>query len=210
MSRGALIIIEGCDASGKSSQCAKLVSHLNNLGIKSQALCFPDRSTAIGQVINSYINQSRKLEDHAVHLLFAANHWEAVPHMKKLLQSGTTLVVDRYSYSGVAYTAAKKGLDLEWCKITEIGLPKPDLVLYLQLSTEDAAKRPGYGEEIYENKEFQSRVEDNYKLLKEPGWWIVDAGQSMEEVHKNITQLAEDAVHKAKDTCIQPLWVSKS
>ena len=39
------------------------------------------------------------------------------------LQSGVTLVVDRYSYSGVAFTAAKKmeGLDLEWCKAPERG-----------------------------------------------------------------------------------------
>ena len=92
--------------------------------------------------------------------------------MKELLESGTTLVVDRYSYSGVAYTAAKEGLDLEWCKKPEIGLPKPDLVLYFQLSPEDAAKRAEFGGEIYEKQEFQSRVAENYELLKEPGWQV--------------------------------------
>ena len=101
-----------------------------------------------------------------------------------------------------------QGLDLEWCKKPEIGLPKPDLVLYFQLSPEDAAKRAEYGGEIYEKQEFQSRVAENYELLKEPGWQIVDAGQSIEEVHKNVAQLAEDAVRIAKDTCIEPLWVS--
>lgn len=39
--------------------------------------------------------------------------------MLSALQSGTTLVVDRYSYSGVVFTAAKQlpGLDLNWCKV---------------------------------------------------------------------------------------------
>ena len=40
-------------------------------------------------------------------------------------------MVDRYAFSGVAFTAAK-GLDLEWCKNPDRGLPKPDLVLQLE------------------------------------------------------------------------------
>lgn len=37
--------------------------------------------------------------------------------MESKLLSGTTLIVDRYSYSGVAFSAAK-GLDIEWCKVS--------------------------------------------------------------------------------------------
>lgn len=37
--------------------------------------------------------------------------------MEDKLRSGTTLIVDRYSYSGVAFSSAK-GLDIEWCKVT--------------------------------------------------------------------------------------------
>jgi thymidylate kinase len=39
--------------------------------------------------------------------------------MERKLQEGTTLIVDRYSFSGVAFTAAKEkpGLDLDWCKV---------------------------------------------------------------------------------------------
>lgn len=36
--------------------------------------------------------------------------------METKLKSGTTLIVDRYSYSGVAFSSAK-GLDIEWCKV---------------------------------------------------------------------------------------------
>ncbi|PWZ16906.1 Thymidylate kinase [Zea mays] len=50
--------------------------------------------------------------------------------MESKLLSGTTLIVDRYSYSGVAFSAAK-GLDIEWCKAPENGLIAPDLVILL-------------------------------------------------------------------------------
>jgi hypothetical protein len=45
--------------------------------------------------------------------------WERSALMERKLREGTTLIVDRYSFSGVAFTAAKEkpGLDLEWCKV---------------------------------------------------------------------------------------------
>ena len=48
--------------------------------------------------------------------------------MKAKLNSGVTLVVDRYAFSGVAFTAAK-GYSLAWCKQPDEGLPAPDLLL---------------------------------------------------------------------------------
>lgn len=78
--------------------------------------------------------------------MFTLNRWEAKTDMEKMLSEGTTLIVDRYSYSGVAFSAAK-GLDLNWCKAPEAGLLKPDLVLFLTLGEEAAKARSGYGEE---------------------------------------------------------------
>lgn len=76
------------------------------------------------------------------------------------LLSGTTLVVDRYAFSGVAYSAAKAvpGMDVEWCKAPDCGLPAPDLVVYLRVSNAVAAARAGFGEERYEKAEFQDKV----------------------------------------------------
>lgn len=73
------------------------------------------------------------------------------------LRSGTTLVVDRYAYSGVAFTAAKgaPGLDRAWCMAPDAGLPAPDAVFFLNLTVEQAAARGGYGEERYEKADFQ-------------------------------------------------------
>ncbi|GAY42282.1 hypothetical protein CUMW_065610 [Citrus unshiu] len=53
-------------------------------------------------------------------------------------KAGTTLIVDRYFYSGVVFASAK-GIDVEWCKVffcRRIGLLAPDLVLYLDIPLE--------------------------------------------------------------------------
>ncbi|KAK8669632.1 hypothetical protein V6N13_107057 [Hibiscus sabdariffa] len=92
--------------------------------------------------------------------------------MESKLKAGTTLIVDRYSYSGVAFSSAK-GLDFEWCKAPEIGLIAPDLVLYLDIPPEKAAERGGYGDERYEQLEFQKKVARHYKLLEDSSWKIM-------------------------------------
>ena len=61
---------------------------------------FPDRTTAVGKSIDAYLQGSDHLGDAAVHLLFSANRWERHAAMEEALRSGTTLIVDRYAYSG--------------------------------------------------------------------------------------------------------------
>uniref|UniRef100_A0A2N9IU48 Thymidylate kinase n=1 Tax=Fagus sylvatica TaxID=28930 RepID=A0A2N9IU48_FAGSY len=148
-SRGALIVLEGLDRSGKSLQCGRLVRWLEGLGHSAELWRFPDRNTNVGQMISSYLNNNSQLDDHTIHLLFSANRWEKRSLMETKLKTGTTLIVDRYSYSGVAFSSAK-GLAIEWCKAPEIGLLAPDLVVYLDIQPEKAAERGGYGGERYE------------------------------------------------------------
>ncbi|CAH1781094.1 unnamed protein product [Owenia fusiformis] len=210
MTRGALIVFEGCDRCGKTTQCKKLVDALNRDGGKAEFMRFPERSTAIGQTISGYLEKKSELEDHAVHLLFSANRWELVPKMLRLLNSGTTLIVDRYAYSGVAFTGAKPGFDLQWCKQPDVGLPKPDQVLYLTLSPEEASKRAAFGTERYENTEFQERVAKNFEILKEHDWKIVNAGKSIEDLHGEIKSIVTQTVESSKDKPILKLWSNPS
>uniref|UniRef100_A0A2P2JHW8 dTMP kinase n=1 Tax=Rhizophora mucronata TaxID=61149 RepID=A0A2P2JHW8_RHIMU len=134
-SRGALIVLEGLDRSGKSSQSSRLLYYLKDLGYPTELWRFPDRNTRVGQMISAYLSNKSELDDHTIHLLFSANRWEKRSTMENQLKRGTTLIVDRYSYSGVAFSSAK-GLDIEWCKAPEVGLLAPDLVVYLDTPPE--------------------------------------------------------------------------
>ncbi|KAK6913008.1 Thymidylate kinase-like domain [Dillenia turbinata] len=173
-SRGALIILEGLDGSGKSSQSSRLVSYLEGLGFPAELWRFPDRNTSVGQMISLNLSNKSQLDDHTIHLLFSANRWEkrSVLLFYKL-KSGITLVVDWYSYSGVAFSSAK-GFDFEWCKAPEQGLLAPDLVKGdLDISPEKAAERGGYGGERYEQLDFQRKVSQQYKSLEDASWKVI-------------------------------------
>lgn len=75
-SRGALIVLEGLDRCGKTSQSQRLLSHLERLGHSVESWRFPDRTTSVGQMISSYLSNESQLDDHTIHLLFSANRWE--------------------------------------------------------------------------------------------------------------------------------------
>lgn len=88
------------------------------------------------------------------------------------------------------YSAAKQNpaLSLEWAKSPDVGLPRPDAVVFLSLSPEDAEKRGGFGEEKYEKKEMQQRVRQLFLDLEHVrhdeavDMRTVDAGKTLSEV----------------------------
>lgn len=160
-------MLEGVDRAGKTTQCHKLVQELQESGRAAEMMRFPDRTTVIGQLISSYLEKKSNLEDHTVHLLFSANRWEMVPLMKQKLEQGINLVVDRYAFSGVAFTSAKPGFSIDWCKNPDVGLPKPDLVMFLQLNPSVAENRGEFGSERYETSHFQNTVHQRFKELME-------------------------------------------
>lgn len=207
--RGALIVLEGVDRAGKTTQCKKLVQALQQSGRPAEMMRFPDRTTTIGQLISAYLEKKSELEDHTVHLLFSANRWEMVPSMKKKLEQGIILVVDRYAFSGAAFTSAKPGFCLDWCMKPDVGLPKPDLVMFLQLSPSEAALRGQFGEERYETNAFQRAVQQKFEqLMKDPSvnWQVIDASQSIEGVHNNIMDHSLNAINTAQNQLLGELW----
>ncbi|KAL8377917.1 hypothetical protein RB595_008551 [Gaeumannomyces hyphopodioides] len=120
------------------------------------------RTTPIGEMIDGYLKSQVDMDDHVIHLLFSANRWEAVKTITSLLASGTTVVCDRYYHSGIVYSAAKRNptLTLPWARAPEVGLPRPDLVLFLDLDEGQARARGGWGGEAYERGEMQRRVRE--------------------------------------------------
>ncbi|KAL2265918.1 hypothetical protein VTJ83DRAFT_5270 [Remersonia thermophila] len=162
VARGALIVLEGLDRSGKTTQVKLLEQRFVELGRKVKVMRFPDRTTPIGQMIDSYLKSQVDMDDHVIHLLFSANRWEAAKTISTLLSSGVTVLCDRYYYSGIVYSAAKQNpsLTLSWARSPEVGLPRPDLVLFLDLDESQARLRGGWGGEAYEKVEMQRRVRE--------------------------------------------------
>ena len=198
--RGVFIAVEGCDKSGKTEQCRRLTEALRSVhNICVAPLRFPNRETRIGKIISDYLKEKQDMEDHAIHLLFAANRWEAAAEIENLLKSQTTLVVDRYSSSGIAYSASKENMILNWCKTQDIGLPKPDGTIYLRRPMMDATD----AHERYEMKDFQENIAKSFDSMRDNDWYTVDGTRSIEEVHREVVTIALKIIHASKQQCIK-------
>ena len=143
-------------------------------------------------MLNSYLKGTSQQDDHSIHLLFSANRWEAAQGIKADISNGNIIIVDRYSYSGAVYSAAKGNpdLSLEWAWQPEVGLPRPDVLLFLSISSDEAAKRGGYGEERYETDSLQSKVKHMFERLlsmdHDHGVHVINADPSMDQVAEKV------------------------
>lgn len=187
--RGTFIVFEGPDHVGKTTQVELLQNFLLEKDEKVIALSFPDRSTPIGTILDSFLKGRLHLAPEAAHLLFSANRWELAVSIKRLLATGFTVIVDRYAYSGIAYSVAKKTVSMEWASQSDIGLPAPDVVLYMLMDTKKLAERQGYGDEIFDKIEFQEAVVSAYSVIRANSyehWYKVDADDTIENIHQRI------------------------
>lgn len=207
--RGALIVFEGTDRSGKSTQTRNFTKALQAAGVpvaENSPWAFPDRTSPVGQIIHSYLTTKTHLHDRALHLLFSANRWEKASIIRDALVRGETVVLDRYAYSGIAYSVAK-GMPLSWCTHADEGLPAPDVVIYLHLSAQAAAKRAQYGSERYENEQMQTAVAKVFERLRTEQWLVIDADADQATVLNRILDSAMPRVAKARNTPhIACLW----
>ena len=156
-------------------------------------MLFEDRTTPIGKSIDAYLKGDTQIEDHVIHLLFSANRWEAASRIREDISKGFTLLVDRYYFSGMVYSAAKAtpGLDLEWAMQPEVGLPKPDLCFFLHVDPATQMQRRGFGGEKYESAAMQARVKDLFdEVISKEAENVksvpINAANSLEEVENNI------------------------
>lgn len=204
---GKLIVFEGLDRSGKSTQSKLLVEYLKNEKIEVKKLNFPNRETPIGQIIAKYLKMEKHdMPNETIHLLFSANRWESINEIKNLLSKGVWIVCDRYAYSGVAYSAGALSMKKEWCMNPDKGLVKPDAVFYMNLPPNYAQNRSEYGEEIYEKIEVQKKIYEHYEHFAKEDYWInIDATKDINDIHKRIIEEIKILQQNTDDT-FKFLW----
>ena len=201
MNRGLLIVLEGIDQCGKTTISRLLKNKLEELNLKTIIQTFPDKSTLIGNVINSYLQGNTKLSPQESHLLYSLNRHEKKNFMEEKLYNNYNIICDRYIFSGIAYSLAN-GLDYTFCLNTEQYLIKPDLTFYFDISLSETNKRrKSLKTDIYETTNFQSKVKEAYSKIKNNDWIIINVEQTPEEITniilkhilniKNIKQFLE-------------------
>lgn len=142
-----LIVLEGLDGAGKSTQVRKLKEYLQQRYPDLEYIHFPRYDAPVyGGLISQFLRgdfgNNDQVHPQLVALLFAEDRHGAAPQIKEHLAKGGTVLLDRYVYSNIAYQCAKlkdtnKAEELrEWILNTEFGdfnLPRPDLNIFLDV-----------------------------------------------------------------------------
>lgn len=188
-----LIVIEGLDGSGKSTQVSRVSEYLaGSTGKEVKYLHFPRfDAPVVGDMIARFLRgefgRMEQVHPMIVALLFAEDRRDAAPMISRWLAEGKIVLLDRYVYSNVAFQCAKlssaeESLSLQkWILDTEYGvygIPRPDLNVFLDVplsfvgerlkSGRDGADREYLcgGKDIHEaDLDFQRRVRDVYLRL---------------------------------------------
>jgi len=142
-----LIVLEGLDGAGKSTQLRKLTEYMKERGLETDYLHFPRYDSPLyGELISRFLRGDfgtiDSVHPQLVALLFAEDRHAAAPLIRSKLDMGHCVILDRYVYSNIAFQCSKlhssrEAEELrEWILNTEyktFGIPVPDLNLFLDV-----------------------------------------------------------------------------
>ncbi len=196
MTRGKLIVLEGGDASGKTTQLKLLVSKLEAEGKEVVNMHFPKHDISFGKVVDAYLRgeygDKKLIPPEFVAMLYMSDFYESKNEMNKLLDEGKTIVLSRFFTSTLTYQPAlAKDEDKEslrnWIYNVCERLPQPDLVLVLYVPASIAnnfldnanraeAYKQGAKKDQHENDfEFQKNYMKEFdKAIDKFGWKKID------------------------------------
>lgn len=195
---GKLVVFEGLDNVGKSSQLEILEGILTLDEIDYKIFKFPDRNTITGNLLDSYNSQLVDLEPHAANLLFAANRWEKQAEIKHYLDHGFLVLTDRYFFSGCAYSCGADNLDLNWTLQVNKGMISPDLVLYCHATEENRLRRSmNKTSQRNGSVDIQRNIENVYTKLKYDKWVDIDCNRTIPDISLDIQNHIKKLLEKS-------------
>lgn len=142
-----LFVIEGVDGAGKSTQIRMLQDFFTKLGYKNEYLHFPRTDAPyFGELIARFLRGEfgslNDVDPYLVAMLYAGDRRDASEMLARWLRDGKVVLLDRYTYSNIAYQCAKlinqeeRDRLREWIlelEFSHFGIPKPDLNIFLDV-----------------------------------------------------------------------------
>ncbi|MDR3309785.1 MAG: thymidylate kinase [Oscillospiraceae bacterium] len=206
---GKLIVLEGIDGSGKSTQLRLLADALTACGLTYRRVAFPGYGTDFAVPLERYLGGALGSDPDDVNA-YAASTFFAIDRFASFrtdwgadYASGGAVITDRYTTSNAVHQGAKlvpgaRGGFFAWLydfEFAKIGLPKPDSVLYRRLSADEAVRRlraralaDGSPPDIHErDAEYLARcAETADEAAGALGWTAIGAARRVDAVHNDI------------------------
>lgn len=215
--KGKLIVLEGTDGSGKATQARLLAQHLAREGRAFREIDFPRYGNPFAEPAKLYLDgalgaHAGDVNAYAASVLFAVDRFASYKEdWGGAYEAGELILANRYTTSNAVHQASKlpageREAYLRWLFDLEyhrMGLPAPDLVIYLDLPTElsEAMLRKrqqatGTHADIHEQDEDYLRAcRDNARsIARQLGWTVVRCDRDgtvrpPEDIHREIWDL---------------------
>jgi dTMP kinase len=191
---GRLIVLEGLDGAGTTTQGHRLVEQLAREG-RTAHLTREPSDGPVGKLIREMLGgghaiAGQKLSQGTFGLLFAADRMDHLQReVEPALARGETVVSDRWYHSSLAYQGT--GADRDWIASLNARARRPELTIFLQVRPEIAAKRRADAkrrEELFEDLEMQREVDAGYRAT------IAELRAAGEHIEVLDGEQSEDAV----------------
>ena len=201
--RGRLIVLEGIDGAGKTTQAAYLEAYLRGQGREVIRTAEPTGFPS-GVALRRALGGAEKKSECEMAAMFVldriAHNIHPTEGLIAWLERGADVICDRYYYSTLAYQG--QSTDYEWVRDMNLGCPqitRPDVCIYLDLQPEQSLERIRAGRdhlEIYENKETLERVRNAFlSVFHDPAISdrieIVNAYRTPQEIAQQIAQIVD-------------------
>lgn len=194
--KGKLIVIEGTDGAGCGTQTELLKEKLNaKLSQPVMHIRYPNYNNPVGVAIHKFLHEELQLSIDMQFFFYSLDMMKDMKEIKKALEEGRIVLVDRYFTSTLAYQCSQ-GFPIEKAlKFADLfDIVKPDLIIYLKVSAEISMERKQKEKpnlDMFErNLEFRKEVAEKYDELASKNifgkWVVVDAERSVEDVAKEI------------------------
>jgi len=187
--KGRIIVLEGTDKAGKTTQSRMVLEALKASGKVCVILDFPDYTTPIGIEIKAFLDGKRDYSSEVKHLLFSANRWEKKKEIESMVENGTLVIMNRYWQSNIVYGIAN-GMDAKWLLKLDQGLPREDIVIALLVNPSMSSKRAETRDVFESDAKLVAEAYKNYlKFAKQFKWRVVDGSKSKDQVHQDIMRI---------------------
>lgn len=241
--KGTVIVIEGTDGSGKRTQSELLLNKLTEMGIKASLYSFPNYESGQGQLVKRYLNgefKGQPIQEFNTELIRNALLYttdrlvtcmEKGPDGRSILEKyndGEVIIFDRYTQSNFIHQGCNiddqdqlEGF-IDYFTNLEydlLGLPKPDVVIYLKVTPEMCMKnieKRGNEKDIHENIESLRKANKHVDYLIdwlgwEPIWCsecmgslttgvTVERMRPIEAIQAEVFEIVEKVLHENNQT----------
>lgn len=199
-SPGYLIVFEGIDGTGKSTQIRFLRDKLREWG-HEVCTSFEPTKGQWGSLLRASMTEGRLSPDEELELFLKDRREHVSELIEPMRKRGVHVLLDRYYFSTMAYQGAR-GYDPSVLRErNETFAPRPDLVIWLDISVETALERIGGRGEANEFEQAESlrKCRDIFAGINEDWFVCVDASSSPEEVACAVEKVVLNHLFSVKD-----------